>query len=108
MKIIDNYGLNENIFSKEKGSTFANFSEGLKSAYQDSIIPFAEKFTFQLNDSLELVEKGIYVELDYTHIPALKEDEAIKAQTRKTNVETAEKLIQLGFRDQAQRIIEGI
>ena len=108
MKIIDNYGLNENIFSKEKGSTFANFNEGLKSAYQDSIIPFAEKFTFQLNDSLSLVEKGVYVELDYTHIPALKDDEAIKAQTRKTNIETAEKLIELGFNEQAQKIIEEI
>ena len=108
MKIIDNYGLNENIFSKEKGSTFANFNEGLKSAYQDAIIPFAEKFCFQLNDSLELVEKGVYVELDYTHIPALKQDEAIKAQTRKTNVETAEKLFQLGFVNEARRVIEEI
>ena len=95
--IIDLYGLNENIFSKEKGATFSNFKDGLISAYQDSIIPFAEKICFSINDSMNNFEKGYYVELDYSHIPALQEDGRLKANQVKTQVETLEKLIGLGY-----------
>jgi len=95
--IIDLYGLNENIFSKEKGATFSNFKEGLMSAYQDSIIPFAEKICFGINDSMNNFEKGYYVELDYSHIPALQEDGRLKANQIKTQVESLEKLIGLGY-----------
>lgn len=95
--IIDLYGLNENIFSKEKGSTFSNFKEGLVSAYQDAIIPASEKICYAINDSLDLFNQGIYIELDYSHIPALQEDGRLKANQIKTQVESMEKLVGLGY-----------
>ncbi len=97
MRIIDNLGLNENIFSKEKGSTYANLIEGLKMSYQDSIIPFSELLSYALNDGLDCFEKGIYIELDYSHLPCLKDNEYQKAQTKKLKSEAFAVLVKNGW-----------
>lgn len=96
MRIIDAVGLNENIFSKDKGSTFANYQEGLRSAYQDCIIPFAENVCFALNQKLGLFDFGKYIELDYSHISVLQKNQKEEAFTMKMKVETVEKLVQMG------------
>jgi len=99
-KVIDAIGLNENIFSRDKQSTFTNMNEGLKMAYQDSIIPFAELFCFALNDSLGLFDMGIYIELDYSHIPALQENQKDVAQNAKMKAEAIQGLVSLGYTTQ--------
>lgn len=96
LKIIDAYGLNKNIFSNKEGSKFANLAEGLRMAYQDAIIPFAEMFCYGLTDSLKLEEQGKYIELDYSHLPVMKDNELDKATTVKTKVEAVQILVQNG------------
>jgi len=70
--IIDAYGLNDNIFSKEKGSTFENLAEGLKQAYQSTIIPESEELSLNRTQLFGLQERGEFVKLDYDHIPVLQ------------------------------------
>jgi len=79
--IINEYGLNTNVFADEKGATYENAREGKKSAYQDSIIPYAEKDCFGLSWLLGLVLKGEWIELDYYHLECLQENEKEKAET---------------------------
>lgn len=81
LAIIDGYGLNQNVFSNEKGSTYANAEEGKKSAYQDSIIPYAEKYCFGLSRLLGLIEKTEWIELDYSHVECLRDDEVKSSQS---------------------------
>ena len=81
MAIIDEYGLNLNVFASEQGSTYENAREGKKMAYQDSIIPYAEKDCYGLTVLLKLIEKGEWIELDYSHIESLQEDLVKKAET---------------------------
>jgi len=105
-RVIDSIGLNENLFSAEKQSTFSNQENGVKSAYQDCIIPFSEMFCYALNDGLNLFEKGIYVELDYSHIPALQENETDKANEAKSKSEAIERLVSVGYtRQQAEELL---
>ena len=107
-KVIDAIGLNENIFSRDKQSTFTNMNEGLKMAYQDSIIPFAELFCFTLNDSLGLFDLGIYIELDYSHIPALQENQKDVATNAKVKSEALQGLVSIGYSTQEAEQLLGI
>ena len=97
MRIIDAVGLNSHIFSQEKGSTFANYQEGLRSAYQDAIIPFAENVCFALNQKLGLFDQNKYIELDYSHISVLQKNQKEEAFTVKMKVESVEKLVSMGY-----------
>lgn len=106
-RIIDALGLNDNIFSKEKSKIQANLKEGLRMAYQDAIIPFAQSFCSNLTKGLGLPENE-WIELDYSHIPALKEDDKEKAEITKLKVEAYEKLIGLGFDENQAAQITGI
>lgn len=108
LKIIDAVGLNANIFSKKDSPKYENLLQGLKMAYQDAIIPFAEMFCFALNDTLELFDKGFYVELDYSNVPAMKDDEKSKAEILKTKVEARKILIESGMSENDADIITGI
>lgn len=107
-KVIDAIGLNENIFSRDKQSTFTNMNEGLKMAYQDSIIPFAELFCFALNDSLGLFDLGIYIELDYSHIPSLQENQKDVATNAKVKSEALQGLVSIGYSIQEAEQLLGI
>lgn len=107
-KVIDAIGLNENIFSRDKQSTFTNMNEGLKMAYQDSIIPFAELFCFALNDSLGLFDLGIYIELDYSHVPALQENQKDVATNAKVKSEALQGLVSIGYSIQEAEQLLGI
>jgi len=42
-KVIDAYGLSSDLFSQEKASTFNNKKNAIKQAYEDSIIPTADR-----------------------------------------------------------------
>lgn len=85
--IIDQYGLNDNLFSKSDGSTFENMAWGLKQAYQSTIIPEAEELAMNRSQLFGLAEKGEWLELDYSHIPVLQENEKEKAETHKAKVD---------------------
>ena len=97
LKIIDAIGLKDGIFSSQKKSTFANGQTDLKASYQDCIIPFAELFCYCLNDSLGLFDKGIYIELDYSHLAVMQENQVDVANEMKMKAEAIDKLIQVGY-----------
>lgn len=82
-RIIDAYGLNINIFSKEKGSTFENLAQGLKQAFQSTIIPKAEVISMNKTKELGMDSTNEFVELDYSHIPVLQEN--LKEQSEVVN-----------------------
>lgn len=87
--IIDHYGLNINIFSKDKGATFENLKEGIKQAYQSTVIPYAESIALYFSkDVFGLDGKTEWLELDYSHITVLQEDESERADIDKKKAET--------------------
>jgi hypothetical protein len=100
LKIIDAIGLKDGIFSSQKKSTFANGQTDLKASYQDCVIPFSELFCYALNDSLGLFDQGIYVELDYSHLPCMQIDESAKAVEMKNKAEAIDTLVQAGYSKQ--------
>lgn len=106
-KVIDAIGLNVNIFS-DGAATFNNADAFLKSAYQDAVIPFAEKFCFALNDGLNLTSKGFYVELDYSFLPCFQVNETQQATEMKMKAEAIDRLIQVGYSRQEAETLLGI
>jgi HK97 family phage portal protein len=107
-RIIDKLGLNENMFSRKNSSKFSNLMEAEKMAYQDTIIPFAENFCYNLNTGMNLFEKGFYIELDYSHLAVLSTDEKQRAETNKLKTEAYINLIQNGFSPDEARTITGL
>ena len=85
IKICDMYGLNANIFSSVKGSTFDNVKESIKQAYQDTIIPLGKDIANKLTQSFGLENKYIDVKFD---VAVLKEDELKKQNTIAIEQET--------------------
>lgn len=76
--IIDSFGLNLNIFSSDKGSTFENYKESMKGIYQNTIIPHANNISTKLTQGLNLpIDERIVAEFD---LPILKKDEALEAE----------------------------
>jgi len=107
-RVIDAIGLNDNLFSKDKGATFNNANTYLKSGYQDCIIPFSEKFCFALNDSLDLFNKGIYVEMDFSHLPCMQIDQKAEAETAQTKANAIQGLVSIGYSIQEAESLLGI
>lgn len=91
--IIDAYGLNDNLFSKEKGSTFTNLAEGLKHAYQSTIIPEAEELALNRSHIFGLLEKNEFMHLDYSHIPVLQINKKEQAEIIEKKANAMEKLV---------------
>lgn len=96
MAIIDAYGLNAYLFSQEKGATFTNVKEGIRMAYQDTIIPETQQMYDSIAQQIGLTEEGITLHADFSHIPSLQEDENLKANSMKIKAEAIEKIIQAG------------
>ena len=94
-RIIDAFGLNRNIFSQEKGTTFENVKESLKMVYQNTIIPEAEDFAESLTTFLNLENQRI--KASYDHVPALQADEVRKAKVYKTKVDTLNSMFDKGI-----------
>lgn len=93
--IIDNYGLNDNLFSREKGSTFSNLQDGFKQAYQATIIPFAEELAMRYTKIFMLPDNE-WLELDYSHLPALQKNEKERAEVLEKKANALRTLKELG------------
>lgn len=90
--IIDLYGLNDNLFSREKASTFTNLQDGLKHAYQVTTIPEAEEKAMSLSKSIGLIEKGEFLTIDYSHLPILQQNAKEKAEELNLKANAVQKL----------------
>jgi HK97 family phage portal protein len=96
MAIVDIFGLNSYVFSQEKGATFSNVKEGLKMAYQTSIIPDTEAMYDGLSEQLGLEDEGLRLVPDFSHIPVLATDENQAAQAMDTRASALLKIQQSG------------
>jgi hypothetical protein len=104
--IIDAYGLNSYLFSSEKGSTFSNTKEGIRMAYQDTIIPETQHMYDSIAQQIGLHDEGITLIADFSHIPSLQADENLKAQSMKIKAEAIEKIIAAGVELDEEEIRE--
>jgi len=93
--IIDTYGLNANLFSSERGSTFTNVRDSIRLVYTDTIIPETQSMYDSMMKQWGLSDE-YYLKADFSHLPALQEDEGEKADVQKTKAETLEKIAGLG------------
>jgi len=90
--IIDTYGLNDNLFSKIKGSTFNNVDATLKRVYQDTIIPNANIDAAQIGKQSGLLNAGERLIMDFSHLPFMREDEKMKAEVDKIELESLSRM----------------
>lgn len=93
-KIIDVYGMKKELFSEDKSATFSNLLEAKRMTYQDTIIPYAEDYTYKLTQYLKLDLKGEWISLDYSHIEAMQDNEKLKAEVIKMKADAYNTLSQ--------------
>ena len=80
MAIIDAYGMNANLFSSEKGSTFSNVKDSIRMVYTDTIIPETQQMYDSICHQLGLDKEGIRIEACFDHLPVLQDDELAEYQ----------------------------
>jgi hypothetical protein len=97
LAIIDTYGMNANIFSSDKGSTYENVRESIKMVYQDTIIPETQAMYDALMHQFGLDKEGYYLTADFSHLPILQDDEQMKATAIKTQAEGYSILVRDGI-----------
>ena len=102
MAIIDAYGLNYNLFSSEKGSTFSNVRDSIRMAYTDTIIPETQAMYDSIISQFGLQSEGYYLEACFDHLPILQEDESQKATAEKVKVDTYSVMLKDGVITQKQ------
>jgi hypothetical protein len=95
--IIDTYGMNYNLFSSDKGSTFSNVRDSLKMVYQDTIIPETQAMYDSIMHQFGLSQQGYYLEACFDHVPVLQEDEMQKSQAQKIEVDSYSILLKDGI-----------
>jgi hypothetical protein len=100
--------LNDNLFSREKASNYTNLIEGIKMAYQSCIIPFGEDIALTMTKAFKMDAKNNWLELDFSHLEVLKDDEKVKSENLKRTVESISILNQNGYTDIANRMAEGL
>jgi hypothetical protein len=96
MAIVDIFGLNSYIFSQEKGSTFSNVREGLKMAYTDTIIPNTESMYDGISEQIGLMDEGLKLVPDFSHVAVLQQDDNESAQALDTRASALLKIQQAG------------
>ena len=96
MAIIDAYGLSYYLFSQANGATFTNVKEGMRMSYQDTIIPETEQMYATISQQLGLINEGLYIKADFSHIPVLQSDKALEASALNTRADAVNKIIAAG------------
>jgi len=94
--LIDQYGLNANIFSSEKGATFSNVRDSIKMVYTDTIIPETQQMYDSMAHQFGLTEEGIKLYADFSHIPSLQIDELAKADSMNKRADVVKKVFESG------------
>jgi phage portal protein BeeE len=95
--LIDAFGLSNNIFSSEKGSTFSNVRDSIRMVYTDTIIPETKQVYDAISQQLGLTKEGLRLVPTFDHLVVLQDDENVKANTIKLRAEAIEKMNQFGL-----------
>lgn len=90
--ILDAYGQNINIYSRDKGATFNNYKESLKGVYQNTIIPKAERIANTLTNALITDNSGKYL-VPVFNVDVLQEDEKQRNEAFKLKVDALNSLL---------------
>jgi hypothetical protein len=106
LAIIDAYGLNYNLFSSDKGSTFSNVRDSIRMVYTDTIIPETQEMYNTIMQQMKLADEGYYLKADFSHLPVLQDDEQSKATAEKTKVETYSVMLRDGVISKQQYATE--
>ena len=96
-RIIDHFGLNDNLFSKEKASTFNNLEEGLFQAYQSTVIPQGQELANRYAELFGLTQRGEWLERDFSHIKLLQQGDKEKSEILEKKANAMAKLKDLGL-----------
>lgn len=81
--VIAAYRHDRDIYPSVKGATFENKAAGMRATIQNGMQPLADKLMEQLTHHLIEESTGEKLVACYDHLPAMREDELKKAQTRK-------------------------
>ena len=95
--IIDAYGHNADIYSNLNNAKYSNMNEALRQTYQNRVIPEAEQLCFNLGNKLGLTEKGLILELDYSHIEVMKDNEKQVVENFKMKADAISTLLNSGY-----------
>jgi phage portal protein BeeE len=98
MTIVDAYGLDVNMFSSEKGTTFSNLYEGIKGAYENTIIPHAKTIANAFGEFLEIKENE-QLELSFDHLPIMQKDKTKEAEILQKKADAYSKFKSQGMSD---------
>ena len=105
-QVCDCYGIKRDVFASTKGATFENQKEALKQTYQSTIIPEAEEIAMYHSSIFGMDGRTEFLELDYSHIPVLQENEVEKAQVMNNMANSIASLISAGYtKDEAYQIL---
>jgi HK97 family phage portal protein len=109
LAIIDAFGLNANLFSSEKGSTFSNVRDSIKMVYQDTIQPETQAIYDTIMNKLGL-DKDYKLVADFSHLPILQPDEESTANVYRLRAEALTKMSEAGIElsDEEKRSFLGI
>lgn len=107
-QICDAYGMKRDLFASTQGATFENQKEALKQTYQSTIIPEAEEIAMNHTSMFNLDGKTEWLELDYSHIPVLQENQVEKARVNKLLTESIKTLKDAGFEDKQINELLGV
>ena len=97
MAIIDAYGLSYYLFSQGKGATFSNVKEGMRMSYQDTIIPETNQMYQTISQQLGLIDQGLYIKADFSHLPILQQDKNAEASALNLRADAVNKIIASGI-----------
>lgn len=96
LAIVDAYGLNSYIFSQEKGATFSNVRDGIRMAYNDTIIPETQQIYDTITEQFGLDKDGLRLVADFSHLAVLQGDELLKANAFNRTADAIKKLYDAG------------
>lgn len=110
MAIIDAYGLSYYLFSQANGATFTNVKEGMRMSYQDTIIPETEQMYATISQQLGLINEGLYIKPDFSHIAVLQDDKNAEASAMNLRADAVNKIIAAGIElnDDEKRSLLGL
>lgn len=107
-QLCDCYGIARDLFASTKGATFENQKQALKQTYQGTIIPEAEEIAMNHTAIFGLDGVNEWLELDYSHIPILQENELEKSSIVSNTANAIKTLKDAGFTDTQISSITGV
>ena len=96
LAIVDTFGLNIYVFSQENGATFTNVRDGIRMAYNDTIIPETQMIYNNIMEQIGLTDEGYYLKADFSHLTVLQVDENESAKALKTRADALKTILETG------------